>query len=267
MSEAVTIGNATLYLGDCVEVMAGFADDSIEMLLADPPYGHSNHDGDWNARLNEHRGIEGKPIANDDAEGMRRVVDGMLAEATRLLKHDCCCCCCCGGGGPRPTFAWVAERMDRAGLTFFHSVIWNKKNPGLGWRYRRQHEMVMISHRAGGKMLWRDEGIAARNIVDMMPPRERSHPNEKPVALVEHFLDLHTSEGHLVLDPFMGGGTTGVAAARMGRRFWGIELDEAHFDTACRRIEQAYRQSALFFDRTPAAKPKQTSIFDGEAAE
>jgi len=86
-----TIGNsATIHLGDCREVLAGIPT-------------------------------------------MRTVVDAMLTEAARILKPDCCCCCCCccgGGGGPRPTFAWVANRMDNSGLRFFHSVIWDKVNPG-----------------------------------------------------------------------------------------------------------------------------------------
>jgi DNA modification methylase len=254
------IGGQRLILGDCLSVMATLADGSVDMIWTDPPYGHSNHDGDLNARLNDHREIESKPIANDDAEGMRRVVDGMLKEAARVLSPDCCCCCCCCccGGGPRPTFAWVADRMDREGLTFFHSVIWDKKNPGLGWRYRRQHEMVMVSHRNGGKLLWADQKVASPNIVSIMPPREREHPNEKPTDLVLHFLQLHSSKGHTILDPFMGGGTTLVACEKLGRRGIGIEIDEAHFETACRRVEQATRQPDLFIPQPP--KPTQEAL-------
>ncbi len=253
------IGPHRLLLGDCVEIMRGLVGGSVDMIWTDPPYGHSNHDGDLNARLNDHREISSKPIANDDADGMRRVVDGMLNEAARVLSPDCCCCCCCCGGGPRPTFAWVADRMDRGGLTFFHSVIWDKKNPGLGWRYRRQHEMVMVSHRDGGKLLWADQKVAAPNIFSFMPPRERSHPNEKPVEMVQHFLRLHSQEGQTVLDPFMGGGTTGVAAARMGRRFIGIEIDPEHFETACRRVDEAARQPDLLIPETRPA-PVQESL-------
>jgi len=196
--------------GDCLEVMKGMPDKCVPMIWTDPPYGHNNHDGDWNAQLNKHRGIEDKPIANDDAGGMRRVVDGMLQEAARVLCLDscCCCCCCCGGGGPRPTFAWVAQRMDCGGLTFFHSTIWDKVNPGLGWRFRRQHEMVLVAHRAGGKLLWGDQGEAVPNIVRIYPPRNRQHPNEKPVELVEYFLKVATNPSNLVLDPFCGSGST-----------------------------------------------------------
>ena len=242
MAKCVTIGDCTLYLGDCLEVMPKLG--KFDMIWTDPPYGHANHNGDLNASLNEHRGIKNKPIANDEMEEMRFVVDAMLNEATRLLYDESCCCCCCGGGGPKPTFAWLAQRMDQGGLAFFHSVIWDKKNPGLGWRYRRQYEMVMIAHKAGGKILWADDKKAERNIFTMMPPRDRAHPNEKPLGMVEHFLNLHG--GAQVLDPFMGSGTTGVACVKLGRKFTGIEMDPHYFDIACRRIEEVYRQPDMF---------------------
>jgi len=243
--EKVEIGLATLYLADCLEAMRSMPDGSIDMIWTDPPYGHSNHDGDLNSQLNKHRGIDDQPIANDDAEGMRRVVDGMLTEAVRVLHPDCCCCC----GGPRPTFAWVANRMDTAGLQFFHSVIWDKRNPGLGWRYRRQHEMVMVAHKAGGKLLWANDSRTQRNIISVMPPKDREHPNEKPEPLCNVFIDLHTTKGQTVLDPFMGSGTTGVAAVGSGRKFIGCEIERKYFDIACRRIEEAQRQESFDFAR------------------
>ena len=246
-------GRAVLYLADCLAVLPTLPSASVRLLWTDPPYGHNNHDGDFNARLNGHRGIEGAPIANDSPEAMRAVVDGALKAAVPLLADDCCCCCCCcGGGGPRPTFAWVADRMDRDGLQFFHSVIWDKLNPGLGWRFRRRHEMVMVAHKAGGKLSWAVDGRAVPNIWEGMPPRERQHPNEKPERLPAHFIELTTGVGDLVLDPFMGSGTTGAAALRLGRRFIGIEIDDGYFRTACRRIAEAARQSDLLIPETAA---------------
>jgi site-specific DNA-methyltransferase (adenine-specific) len=138
--------------------------------------------------------------------------------------------------------------MDRAGLSFFHSVIWDNRNPGLGWRYRRQHEMVMVAHRQGGKLAWADDNVTARNIYSELPPRDRLHPNEKPVSLMRHFILLHTTPGQAVLDPFMGSGTTGVACVELGREFIGVELDADHFATAERRIQEARdtKQGDLF---------------------
>lgn len=245
----VVIGDATLYLGDCREVLPTLADGSVEMVWTDPPYGHDNANGDFLSRrgeiLGDGRDTASEPIANDDMASMRAVVDAALTEAARILKPDCCCCCCGGGGGPRPTFAWLAQRMDQGGLSFFHSVIWDKVNPGIGWRYRRQHEMVMVAHRRDGKIAWNEGEPPTPNIIRLSKPRSDDHPNVKPDALVERFVRSHTTPGQTVLDPFMGSGTTGVACMNLGRKFIGIELEERYFDIACRRIEDAQRQGRL----------------------
>lgn len=97
MTEAIpwqerrVIGDAVLYLGDALDIMPALA--PVPVIVSDPPYGNSNHDADRNARLNAHRGIEGKPIANDDADGMRRVVDGTLKHAAHLLDRKASACC------------------------------------------------------------------------------------------------------------------------------------------------------------------------------
>lgn len=242
-------GDATLYHGDCAQVMAQLPAESVTLLWTDPPYGHSNGVGDFLSRRADilGDGCESKvePIANDGADDMRTVVDAMLVQACRVLRSDCCCCC--GGGGPSPSFAWLAQRMDESGLSFFHSVIWDKINPGVGWRYRRQHEMVMVAHRRGGKLAWNDTSPAIPNILRVSKPRGSAHPNEKPLRLVARFIEAHTQPGDIVLDPFMGSGTTGVAALTLGRRFIGIELDQKHFDTACDRIAAAAADSRQSF--------------------
>ena len=245
-------GGIRLYNADFREVMSRMENGSVDMIWTDPPYGHNNADGDWLSRRDEimgdGRGSAATAIANDSAETMRSEVDAMLVEAARVLSPDCCCCCCCCccGGGPSPMFAWVASRMDGEGLQFFHSVIWDKRNPGVGWRYRRQHEMVMVAHRRGGRLLWADENRKQPNIISMSKPRTGHHPNEKPVELVSRFIQNHAPEGAMVCDPFMGSATTGVACVALGRRFIGIESDAEHFATACRRIDKAFEDQALF---------------------
>jgi len=234
--------------GDCLEVMRYIPDGVLDMIWTDPPYGHGNHDGDLNAGLNELRGIEDKPIENDTAEAMREKVDGMLKQASRVLKQDCCCCCCCCccGGGPKPTFAWVANRMDSQGLQFFHSIIWDKVNPGLGWRYRRQHEMVMVAHRTGGKLLWANADRAIPNIWRGSKPRDPDHPNEKPVALPLWFLSAHAKPGQIFLDPFCGSGSALEAAAQLGIQWIGIELDPKYCTISRKRVAAEQAQGKLF---------------------
>lgn len=123
--------------------------------------------------------------------------------------------------------------------------------------------MLMVSHRQGGRIRWGEGVGAVPNIISMMPDRERCHPNEKPLRLMEQIVATHSQPGDVVLDPFMGSGTTGVAAIKLGRRFIGIELDPAHFETACRRFEEAYKQPRLFAE--PAPKIEQLSMLDGAA--
>src|SRR5258708_25065306 len=125
----------TIYHGDCGEVLPLLEPESVTLLWTDPPYGHSNHDGDLNSRLNAHRGLGNHPIAMDTPELMRAALNGALEAAVRVLRADCCCCCCCGGGGPKPTFAWVAERMDRQGLPFFPPFLLRQPKPRLCWGF------------------------------------------------------------------------------------------------------------------------------------
>jgi DNA modification methylase len=257
------IGPCLLVNADCLAVLPLLEDGSVTLLWTDPPYGHANGEGDFLSRRQDimRDGRDGgqEPIANDNMEEMRGVVDRMLSMAVPVLRRDCCCCCCCCGGGPRPTFAWVAERMDRDGLSFFHSVIWDKLNPGVGWRYRRQHEMVMVAHRQGGKLAWANADAKQANIVRMSKPRDDNHPNEKPIELAAMFIRLHTATADLVLDPFMGSGTTLAACVRTGRRGIGIELDANYYRTACDRIRrewETYQGGPMF-----APKANEPALF------
>jgi site-specific DNA-methyltransferase (adenine-specific)/modification methylase len=74
----------------------------------------------------------------------------------------------------------------------------------------------------------------------------RLHPTQKPVSVMRQAIQWAANDAATILDPFMGSGTTGVAAVQMGRKFIGIERDEGYFDIACRRIEQAQRQADMF---------------------
>lgn len=86
----------------------------------------------------------------------------------------------------------------------------------------------------------------------------KEHPTQKPVELMEWCMS-YLPDADAVLDPFMGSGTTGVACAKLGRRFIGIERDPKWFDIACRRVEQAYRQPDMFRE-PPAPKPEQLML-------
>lgn len=237
-----TDSGIVIYHGDCREVVDALPDASVDMIWTDPPYGHANLDGDLaTARVGVKGARQAAPvaIANDRPEDYEPLMRSFLAGARRVLKPDCCCCCCCGGGGPTPAFARLALWMDEY-LSFFHAVVWDKsaRGNGLGWRYRRNYEFVMVAHRRGGRLAWADEDVAVPNIVRTPPAANDWHPTTKPLALVEHFIGWHSRPGDTVLDPFMGSGTTLVAAKNLGRRAIGIEIEERYCEIAAQRLSQ-----------------------------
>ncbi len=253
----VIIGDATLYLGDCREILPTLS--QVEMVFTDPPYGHNNNDGDLiHAReaalgLFPKRGSDRpRPIANDGVEA-NDLFKSILPELNRLLvsKGCCCCCCCGGGGGPDPQFARWSLRLDEI-FNFKQMIVWDKGPMGMGWHYRRSYETVLVAEKKGGSR-WFDESGAIENIIRpgqygirKIIPQADDHPTPKPPELARHFIRLHTLPGETVLDPFMGHGSTGEGALGIGRKFVGIELDKAHFEAACERIENARRQQRLF---------------------
>lgn len=234
----------TIYHGDCREVLPTLEAESVTLLWTDPPYGCANADGDLLSRRGAAvgDGIASRmvPIANDDSDAMQLVVDAALRLSVPLLRSDCCCCCCCcsGGGGPAPRFAWMANRMDQHGLKFFHAIVWDKVNPGMGWRFRRQYEMVMVAHRTTGRLSWSRSDRAVANLVRQSKPRSGWHPNEKPIELPKMFIEWTSAPDDLVLDPFMGSGTTLRAAKDLARRAIGIEIEERYCEIAAKRLEQ-----------------------------
>lgn len=151
------------------------------------------------------------------------------------------------------TFARMSRWVDRA-MAFFMAVVWDKsaRGHGMGWRYRRNYEFVLVSHRRGGRLSWRDGAAPMPNIMYDVPPAKRSHPNEKPVSLIMKFINAHTATGDIILDPFCGSGTTCVAAKKLGRCWIGIEIDPGYAEIARRRV--ASTPKPLFTDE--AATPR-----------
>ena len=144
-------------------------------------------------------------------------------------------------------------------LRFIRFGIWLKPNgapqftgdrPAQGW------EAVAILHRVGGRMQWNGGGHKA---VWSCNKENGPHPTMKPLALLVEWIRLFSNENETILDPFMGSGTTGVAAVRLNRRFIGIEIDPTYFEIAKERIQRAIEDSRTLWDDVPA-EPVQESL-------
>jgi len=265
MDNPVRIGEATLYLGDCLEILPSLSDGSVDMIFTDPPYGHNNNDGDLIANWENALGRKSKngadaprPIFNDGKEA-NDLFASFLTEAKRLLGKDGCCCCC-GGGGPDPQFARWSAMMD-AVLTYKMMVVWDKGPMGMGWHYRRSYETILVGEKPGGPCNWNDQSGTVENIIRpgqygirKIIPQADDHPTPKPVELAAHFIWLHSKVDEIVLDPFMGHASTAVAARLLGRKFIGIESDPVHYEAAISRLETATRQADFFINRPQIAK-------------
>ena len=167
-------------------------------------------------------------------------------------------------------FARWSLKIDEP-LQFKQMVIWDKGPMGMGWHYRRSYETVLVAQKRGGACKWYDESGKIENIlrpgwrgIRKIIPSKDCHPTPKPPELAGHFIQLHTQPGETVLDPFMGGGSTGVASAKTGRAFIGIEIDPEFFELSCRAIELAQEHPDLFIQQ-PSEKPKQTALPLGAA--
>ncbi len=229
----VTIGGATLYLGDNAEVLPLLP--KVDLVLTDPPYGINE-----NTKKNMSRGCIAKPTDYgtfdwDKAPVPQALIDSVIAAGTHAIVF---------GGNyyvVPPATCWL---------------IWGKVNgtndfADCEMAWTNLPKAVRLHRQMWNGMLREGE---ERGV-------QRVHPTQKPVALMAWCIE-QVKVAETILDPFMGSGTTGVAAARLGRQFIGIERDEKYFEIACKRIEQAVSQGQLF---APApVKQEQVSMF-GEA--
>jgi DNA modification methylase len=219
------IGNATLYLGDCRDILPTLG--KVDAVVTDPPYGIEDLVGGY--------GRAGRTIANDRdltvCHQALKLSAECLDDGYLLAFYSC---------RVSPSFLGGLPGNTR----YAGELIWDKKAPGMGGPLRYQHENIAIL------TVGAPQPMGA--IFSVLPYYRQGvvHPHEKPVDLMKKLLGAFPSE--TVLDPFMGSGTTGVAAVQMGRKFIGIEREPKYFDIACKRIEQAQRQGDLFIEGAAA---------------
>ncbi len=225
-----TIGAATLYLGDCRSILAGIG--AVDAVVTDPPYGLG--------------------------ENNRRVASrGKLALAKDYGVFD-------WDREPAPfEVVWAAVQSAKAAIVFGGNYFPFPPAPGwLVWDKRNGSNDF-----ADCELAWTNLPMAVRKIdwlwhgMIRKGDDVREHPTQKPVGVMEWCLGF-VPNAQTILDPFMGSGTTGVACARLGRRFIGIEIEERYFDIACRRIADAYKQADLFVAAPVPEDPAEARLRD-----
>jgi site-specific DNA-methyltransferase (adenine-specific) len=217
-------GNITLYQGDCMEYMTELDDKAFDLAVVDPPYGIGE-----SGKANASRGKlavakDYKPFAGGDLtappveyfDNLRRVSGDQII--------------------------WGANHfIDRIALGSPCWIVWDKENGGSDFA---DCELAYTSFKtAVRKFRFQWAGMLQG---DMKNKEYRIHPTQKPIKLYDWLLLNYAKQEHRVLDTHLGSGSSAIAAHYFGCEFVGIELDEDYFDAACRRIELATRQTALF---------------------
>jgi site-specific DNA-methyltransferase (adenine-specific) len=227
----VRIGDAVLYQGDCLEIMPLIG--KVDACLTDSPYGVSFSHGGGGGRLARSTTLDHMPIIGDDEP----------FNPTPILALDV------------PCIMWGGNHFASRLPDSASWLSWDKRCADYS------------NDQADCELAWTNLGGPARMFRHvwngMLRGKEsktpRVHPTQKPVALMEWCLGF-LPDAKTILDPFMGSGTTGVACAKLGRKFIGIELDPDYFNIACKRIEDAYKQADLFIEPPKAAPATQVGF-------
>jgi len=218
------IGNCTLYLGDCMDVMPTLG--KVDTVVTDPPYSFAAKGGGIGAKRRYMKDIEGHLDNGFDLS----VFDNHSRFAVFCAKAQ---------------MLSILIYIDSRKLSWT-LITWNKPNPTplTNSNYLPDTEYIIHAHDAGG--IYGGYKDKARYIVHPVEKNDFAHPTVKPLAVMQKIIRSASNSGQIILDPFMGSASTGVACVKEGRSFIGIEIDEDYFEIACKRIREAYAQPDMF---------------------
>lgn len=258
--------------GDAVDTLRGIETRSVSAIVMDPPY-CSGGSTETTRRQAPSQGIASERLRDGDVKwfagdnmttpGLVWLLRAIAFESERVLVE----------GGSVLTFCdwrmWsnLAPAMESGGLRLQNMVVWDKGSAGLGTGFKPTHELVIHLTTGSGKF----HNLCGSNVLRFGRVRgaDKVHPTEKPVDLLRSLIRVVAPRGGLVVDPFCGSGSTGVAALREGRRFLGVERDPEHAATAERRLGAANEEYSLLPEAREAPKEEQGAMFvaqTGDAA-
>jgi DNA modification methylase len=235
--EKRVIGDCTLYRGDSLKLASEGIFGEVDSLVTDPPYEIPNKSKPQNRGAG--RGVRTLEFAWDVAGVTDHVVLPVLKYCAEKTRNAALVFC-----GPEQA-GEIAKVLRNSKMVSKHAV-WVKPYPpppmpGNWWP--SAHEPMVYGYRKGA--FFGDENPGRCNVFLCDSLRygraeKVGHPNQKPLELVKHLVRSVTTPKGIVLDPFMGSGSTAIAALSLGHTFIGCEIDPVHFDVACRRIQAFY---------------------------
>lgn len=217
--------------GDCLKYIKDIKSESVDLVVTDVPYkvisgGKPKHKGQPSGILSKN---DGKIFENNDIKPSE-----YMSELYRVLKEETHCYIFIN-------FINLQEMMveaEKAGFKLHTLLVWKKNNKTPSRWYMKNQEYILFMRKGKAKKV-KDAGVGHilefNNIIG-----NKTHPCEKPVELLKLLIDNSSEIGDVVLDPFMGTGSCGVASLELKRRFIGFELDNGYFKIAKQRMEGSY---------------------------
>lgn len=224
--------NFSLYQGDCLEILKKLPDGSVDLIVTDPPYlttsrgNAGNSGGMFKKEINK----KGKVFLYNNIDCLE-----YAPEFYRILKDGSHCYVMTN----HVNLIHMLNVFTDCGFHFIKSLIWNKGNKIMGQYYMSQFEYILFFRKGKGKRI---NNCGTSDILSVPNKKTKDingknlHDAEKPIDLMKILIENSSLENQLVLDPFMGIGSLGIASIKLNRNFIGIEIDEIYFNTAKERI-------------------------------
>lgn len=215
--------------GDCLELMKDIPDGSIDLIVTDPPY--RGISGGRAGKKNQPSGIlkqnDGKLFSCNEIKP-----EAWFPELFRVLKPGCHCYVMTNTIN-LANYLNLAKQFE---FELHNLLVWQKNTATPNKWYMKNAEYCLLLRKGRQRFI---NNMGSKTVHCFKNVRRKKHPTEKPVDLMKFYVENSSKPGELVLDPFMGSGSTGVACVNTGRRFIGMELDKQYFDIAQKRIEDA----------------------------
>jgi site-specific DNA-methyltransferase (adenine-specific) len=217
--------------GDCIEEMKKMDDNSIDLCLTDPPYktisGGSVKGLAYKYKTSILKNNDGKIFKENNINFTE-----WAAEVYRILKPNSHFYTMTNNLNLRNTMNYCHD----IGFKFHNFLIWKKNNVLANRWYMKNCEYILFFRKGKSKAIF---NMSTKQILEIDNIRNKFHPTQKPVKLMQILIENSSSDNEIILDPFMGSGSTGVACKNLNRNFIGIEKDTEYFEIAKSRIKDA----------------------------
>lgn len=243
--------NVKLFLGDCFDKINAVDENSVDLILTDPPYWHKKSPGkpySERKQSNTKSRFVTSELYNQDCEMMKGMSDfndieirSFLCEIKRVMKIMNAYIFC--NETQLPYYCMWAEENK----LMFSVLVWEKPLSIINKnRFSQNTEYIVRIYDYGTGLNKENPSEFYNRVFHDLPVTNKNHPTEKPVLICDKIILLNTKENDVILDPFMGSGTTGVSAVKNKRKFLGIEKNENFYKIASKRIKEETAQISLF---------------------